>query len=123
MLDKKLFQTRHNAIYDPEFQKHLANAPWKEWLSKPGYFEVKEEYLEKIDAWLHNSENNTLTGLDNFKTHDLIHGTTQAFDEAYYRHANRRLRIFRGEYAYHIVRNLIHNGLKLIYGENQLYSL
>ena len=29
----------------------------------------------------------------------------------------------RGEYAYHIVRNLIHNGLKLIYGENQLYSL
>ena len=28
----------------------------------------------------------------------------------------------RGEYAYHIVRNLIHNGLKLIYDENQLYS-
>jgi ribonuclease H / adenosylcobalamin/alpha-ribazole phosphatase len=29
----------------------------------------------------------------------------------------------KGEYAYHIVRNLVQNGLKLIYGENKLYSL
>jgi ribonuclease H / adenosylcobalamin/alpha-ribazole phosphatase len=29
----------------------------------------------------------------------------------------------RGEYAYHIVRNLVQNGLKLMYGENKLYSL
>ena len=28
----------------------------------------------------------------------------------------------RGEYAYHIVRNLVQNGLKLMYGENKLYS-
>ena len=28
----------------------------------------------------------------------------------------------RGEYAYHIVRNLVLNGLKLMYGENKLYS-
>ena len=26
-----------------------------------------------------------------------IHGTNQAFDEAYYRHANKRLRLFRGD--------------------------
>jgi ribonuclease H / adenosylcobalamin/alpha-ribazole phosphatase len=29
----------------------------------------------------------------------------------------------RGEYAYHIVRNLVQNGLKLMNGENKLYSL
>ncbi len=107
MLDKKLFQTRHNAIYDPEFQKHLANAPWKEWLSKPGYFEVKEEYLEKIHAWIHSTKLNEVKGLERFKHRDMIQGTTQAFDEAYYRYSKRRLRMLRGEYAYHrrIVKN------------------
>jgi len=39
--------------------------------------------------------------LENFEHHDLIHGTTQAFDEAYFRYKERRLRVFRGEYAYH----------------------
>ena len=28
----------------------------------------------------------------------------------------------KGEYAYHIVRNLVQNGLKLMYGENKFYS-
>ena len=101
MLDKKLFQTRHNAIYDPEFQKHLANAPWKEWLSKPGYFEVKEEYLRKIHAWIHSTKLNQVKGLKRFAHRDMIQGTTQAFDEAYYRYSKRRLRMLRGEYAYH----------------------
>ena len=101
LIDNNLLRTKHNAVFDFGFKEALRDAPWKEWLSADTYFECKDEYLEKIDTWLHNTENNTLIGLDNFKTHDLIHGTTQAFDEAYYRHSNRRLRIFRGEYAYH----------------------
>ena len=101
LIENDLVRSKHNAVYDFQFKEALTNAPWKEWLSQDTYFECKEEYLEKIHDWLHTTELNTLTGLDNFATHDLIHGTTQAFDEAYYRHANRRLRIFRGEYAYH----------------------
>jgi len=101
MLDKELFQTRHNAIYDPEFQKHLTEAPWKDWLSKPGYFEVKHQYLADIHNWIMSSKRNTVKGLTRFKYRDMINGTTQAFDEAYYRYSNRRLRILRGEYAYH----------------------
>ena len=31
----------------------------------------------------------------------IIVGTTQSFDESYFRYHNRRLRLFRGEYAYH----------------------
>ena len=89
MLDKDLFQTKHSAIYDPEFQKHLAEAPWKEWLSKPGYFEVRKEYLEKIHKWIHSTELNVVKGLDRFKYRDMINGTTQAFDEAYYRYSNK----------------------------------
>ena len=101
MLDKELFQTRHNAIYDPEFQKHLAEAPWKDWLSKPGYFEVRHQYLADIHNWILSSELNEVKGLTRFKYRDMINGTTQAFDEAYYRYSKRRLRILRGEYAYH----------------------
>lgn len=101
MLDKELFQTKHSAIYDPEFQKHLADAPWKEWLSKPGYFEVRHQYLADIHNWIMSSKMNEVKGLTRFKHRDMINGTTQAFDEAYHRYSNRRLRILRGEYAYH----------------------
>ena len=100
-LDKKLFLTKHAAIYDPEFQDRLWNAPWQDWLSKSGYFNVKDEYIETIDKWIYNSNEIKFNGLDRFKYKDLIHGTTQAFDEAYYRYKERRLRTYRGEYAYH----------------------
>ena len=102
MLDKKLFSnTSHASVYDYEFQKHLKSAPWQEWLGKSGYFEVKEEYLTKIHNWILSTKRNTVKGLERFKHRDLIHGTTQSFDEAYFRYKDRQLRIFRGEYAYH----------------------
>ena len=100
-LDKKLFLTKHAAIYDPKFQERLYNAPWKEWLGQSGYFDVKDEYLETIDKWVRSSTELKYNNLDRFKYRDLIHGTTQAFDEAYYRYKERRLRTYRGEYAYH----------------------
>lgn len=101
LIENNLVRQKHNAVYDFEFKKALENAPWKEWLSQDTYFECKEEYLEKIHAWLHDTKNNSLTGLENFEQQDLIHGTTQAFDEAYFRYKEKRLRVFRGEYAYH----------------------
>lgn len=100
-LDKTLYQDKHSSLYDYEFQKHLAKAPWSEWLSQSGYFEIKDEYIDKIHKWIHSSKLNEVKGLERFKYRDMIHGTTQAFDESYYRNANKRLRILRGEYAYH----------------------
>lgn len=100
-LDKDLFLTKHAAIYDPKFQERLYNAPWKEWLGQSGYFDVKDEYLTDIHNWIHSSTELKIKNLDRFKYKDLIHGTTQAFDEAYYRYKERRLRTYRGEYAYH----------------------
>ena len=87
--------------------RRLAEAPWKEWLSKPGYFEVRHQYLADIHNWIMDSKMNKVKGLTRFKYRDMINGTTQAFDEAYYRYSNKRLRIFRGEYAYHklVVKN------------------
>jgi hypothetical protein len=102
----KVFRNRHNAIYDPMFQKSLKEAPWEQWLSEPGYFEVQDQYIERFIDWMYSSKRNKLT--DGCKFHstrysrrDIIIGTTQSFDEAYFRYAGRRLRLFRGEYAYH----------------------
>jgi len=102
----KVFRNRHNAIYDPMFQKSLKEAPWEQWLSEPGYFEVQDQYIERFIDWIYSSKRNKLT--DGCKFHstrysrrDIIIGTTQSFDEAYFRYAGRRLRMFRGEYAYH----------------------
>lgn len=101
LIEKKLLQTRHNAVYDYRFQQTLAAAPWQEWLSKAGYFEVADVYKTEFSAWLNSGELNSVVGLERFEFCDLINGTTQGFDEAYYRYAGRRLRVLRGEYAYH----------------------
>ena len=101
LIEKDLISNKHNAIYDYKYQTTLRDAPWSEWLDKPGYCEVADAYKERIFEWIHENEFNTVHGLEQFKYCDLINGTTQAFDEAYFRYANRRLRILRGEYAYH----------------------
>ena len=100
LIEKDLISNKHNAIYDYKFQTTLRDAPWSEWLDKPGYFEVADAYKERIFEWIHENEFNTVHGLEQFKYCDLINGTTQAFDEAYFRYANRRLRMLRGEYAF-----------------------
>lgn len=92
---------KHPALYDYQFQKNLADAPWNEWLSKPNYFDIYDEYIDTFIKWIHSSKNNKIRGLENFKFTDVIVGTTQAFDEAYYRYRNRQLRTFVHEYAYH----------------------
>lgn len=106
LLLNDLFQHRCNAIYDPEFQKHLANAPWTEWVSKPGYFEVTDEYIKKFSEWICSGVQNKLSDdfkfdSNRFSRTDIIVGTTQSFDESYFRYSGRRLRLFRGEYGYH----------------------
>lgn len=100
------FKKSHNAIYDPEYQDHLKKAPWEHWLSQNNYFDVTEEYIEAFIHWIYSGKNNQLSNAcrlnsKRYLRKDVIVGTTQSFDEAYFRYHNRRLRIFRGEYAYH----------------------
>ena len=100
------FRKTHNAIYDREYQNHLKKAPWEYWLSQSNYFDVTEEYIEAFVRWIYSSKNNQISDdsqLNNkrYTRKDIIVGTTQSFDEAYFRYHNRRLRLFRGEYGYH----------------------
>jgi len=98
---RDLVQNRRNAVYDSLYAKALAEIPWADWHREPRPFFCRLEYLKKFDAWIHASRLNRIEGLAAFEIHHLINGTTQSFDEAYFKHRDRRLRVFRGEYAYH----------------------
>jgi hypothetical protein len=93
---------RNFAVYDGLFFRALKEMPWNQWFreeERPLY--CRDQYLEKITHWILSSRLNRISGLERFPRRDLINGTTQTFDDAYFRHRNKRLRIFRGEYAYH----------------------
>ena len=98
-----LFTNKHNAVYDPEYQAHLKKAPWEKWLSQNNYFDVVEEYKAVFVDWIYSSKENHVSQSlkERYSRKDITVGTTQTFDEAYFRYAGRRLRLFRGEYAYH----------------------
>lgn len=97
-----LISQKTQAIYDYDFIKALQKIPFAEWMSQPAPLRCRKEYLDFYKSWIHSSKLNTISGLERFSRHDLINGTTQTFDEAYFKYAHRRLRVFRGEYRYHM---------------------
>lgn len=122
---KKYITPKTNSVYDYQFVKTLETLPIAEWMSKSPPFDCRLEYLEKIDSLIKSATLNTINGLERFKTHHLINGTTQSFDEAYFVYKNKRLRIFRGEYAYHkrIVKNFVFiEDEPIIYGDYVIVS-
>ena len=80
-----------------------------------------DNFLKKYRSWLMNSQLNDLRGLDSFPYASYSNGTTEAFDKWYLRHHGRRLRMFRGEYMYHLAthRNL---GLEYAWLEDEPLS-
>lgn len=89
------------AIYDPAFTSALAEIPWADWVRSPNPFRCREEFLDFYPRWIASSRKNSVKGLEQFSNKHLINGTTQTFDEVYFKYADKRLRLFRGEYAYH----------------------
>lgn len=98
---RELITARKHSVFDPLFTKALKEIPWAEWLEIPGPFLCREEFIFKMHGWIMGSQLNSVCGLERFTARHLIIGTTQSFDEFYLRYAKRRLRVFRGEYAYH----------------------
>lgn len=97
-----LLNSLTKSVYDPAFTELLAKMPWNSWYQESSDpLDCRHEYLETYRQWILKTELNSITGLERFKRLDLINGTTQTFDEAYFKYADRRLRLFRGEYAYH----------------------
>ncbi len=99
--EQKLLTHQTQSVYDPLFTELLKKVPWSEWYSKESPLSCREEYLQTYKKWIQRTTLNSVTGLDRFNRLDLINGTTQTFDEVYFKYAHKRLRIFRGEYGYH----------------------
>jgi len=61
-----------------------------------------EAYSQWWRAWLSNTDNKSLNGLENFSYSDYTQGTSQTFDHFVLRHsADRRIVNFIGDFQYH----------------------
>ena len=60
LIDQELIDKKQNAIYDYKFQTTMRDAPWFDWMDKPGYFEVKDEYIQEIHSWIMSTKNNSI---------------------------------------------------------------
>ncbi len=98
---KSLVSNKTQAIYDYQFWQTLTKISFSSLLEEPPGLLCRQDYLAQYHQLIHQTKLNELTGLERFSERHLINGTTQSFDEAYHRYAHRRLRLFRGEYAYH----------------------
>jgi len=63
-------------------------------------YDVIGKFENKFGGWLQNNQYNTVSGLENFEP-DISQGATQSFDSFYIKHANKKWKMFHGEYFYH----------------------
>lgn len=97
---EQFIEKRTNSIFDPEFTRAFKEMPLDEWFSKSPPFDCRDEYVDTFLNRIRSSKLNRAQ-IDGFTDVHVTNGTTQAFDESYWLYAGRRLRVFRGEYAYH----------------------
>jgi len=96
----KGFYSRSRAVNNHEMQEHVEKLPR---ISEMIYkHDIIAEFQDNFRDWLTNNTLNSCRGLENF-TPDISQGATQAFDSFYIRHRHRRLKLFAGEYLYHLV--------------------
>lgn len=74
---------------------------------------LRKDFIHSYKDWFSN--NKRYSGLEKFKHIDFSAGTTETFHMFYFRHLEKRLRLFKGEYFYHhiMARNYFTN-FKLI---------
>lgn len=59
----------------------------------------REKFIRDYYEWFQDDIN--LTGIESFGNLDFVAGTTETFHMFYYRHMDKRLRLFKDEYFYH----------------------
>ena len=94
------FYSRSRPINDIEMQNEVENLPA---ISDMIYDHTLIPTFEnKFTKWIQNNSLNKCDGLENYQA-DISQGATQAFDSFYINHANKNIKMFIGEYLYHIV--------------------
>lgn len=60
-----------------------------------------KQFMNDYKSWACSAH--TIHGIDQYNYLGYANGTTEVFDKFYVRHNQRRLRLFRGEYFYHMI--------------------
>ena len=60
-----------------------------------------KQFLERYVAWISETNNNNVSGLEKYSHACFANGTTEAFEKFYAKHHKRRFRFYKGEYVYH----------------------
>jgi len=60
-----------------------------------------DEYCEIFYNWIINSQDKTITGLNQFNYRSSTYGTSQSFDNFVLRHAHKQVINFAGDFQYH----------------------
>jgi hypothetical protein len=76
-------------IFNPNFSEVLADE------------NIVGDFCKNYLAWIKDSKNNSLIGIDHFPFFAYSQGTSEAFDKFYIKNHTRRFRCFKGEYMYH----------------------
>ena len=98
--DMRGFYSRSRAVNDSEMQDHVHTLPK---IADMIYnHDIIETFENQFTDWIQNNSINKCNGLKNFQP-DISQGATQTFDSFYIRHKDRKLKLFAGEYLYHIV--------------------
>jgi hypothetical protein len=94
------FYSRSRSINDEEMKDHVSRIPAVGDLLYDD--NIISRFEKSFAGWIQSNDLNSCSGLENFQP-DISQGATQAFDSFYLRHRGRKLRMFAGEYLYHIV--------------------
>lgn len=91
-------------IIDQAILRHIQDLPFRAFFSdandKSMDTGIQADYLEELPRWIASSKLNAVDGLGRFPIRRLTSGNTQAFDDFYIRHHDRRFKFLRGEYPY-----------------------
>lgn len=98
------------AINTPEVEQFISNTMSNNFMDLVRKKGLVPEFLEAYHSWIMSTTYNQFGGLEQFKFKSYTNGTTETFDKWYIANQGRRLRMFRGEYMYHLA---THQNLRL----------
>ena len=82
--------------------------------------DIANTFSNNFYDWIDSSTNNNLKGLDSFTNRKVISGSIQAFDHWYWKHKDRTVKFFKGEFMYH--QACLKNGGKFAFIEDSKLS-
>lgn len=102
LYDSYLIKPANSIMHNPFREFMLDNNLFEPILTNKTPVDVQDEFLDLYPQWIASSKLNKFTGLEKFPNKYISLGVSQAIDDfvLYCFKAEKRLRVFKGEYGY-----------------------